>query len=103
MITSTLIGSSNTNIFLSQGENAITAVFLCNTSESTNAFVDLFVVSAAGVIGPTSQIMKSLSLPAGETFVLDTEKLILEDQAALWAVSNVGSIISSTVSSVAIS
>jgi hypothetical protein len=103
MITNTLIGSGNTNIFLSTGENAVTSVFLCNTAESGVASVNLFVVAAAGVIGPASQIMKNLQLPAGETFVLDTEKLILEDQAALWAISSVDAVVSSTVSSVGIS
>jgi hypothetical protein len=44
--------------------------------------------------------MKALSLPAGETFVLDTERLILEDQDAVYAQASDASTITATVSSV---
>lgn len=101
MITNTQVYStSTTRIFLSSGENAITTVFFCNTSNDTDAELDVYAVPAAGAFGTGTQIISNLSLPASETFVFDLEKLILEDGAALWALSTVDKIITATVSSV---
>lgn len=101
MITNSLIEStSTTRVFLSNGENAITTMFLCNTSETQTATLDVYLVPAAGVFNTGTQIMSNLELPAGETFVFDLEKLILENAATVWAKSTVDKIVTATVSSV---
>lgn len=100
MITNTQVYSTSTRIFLSSGENAITTVFFCNTSNDTDTALDVYAVPAAGVTGTGTQIISNLALPASETFVFDLEKLILEDGAALWAASSSDTIVTATVSSV---
>ena len=100
MITNTQVYSTSTRIFLSSGENAITTVFFCNTSDILDSELDVYAVPSAGVISSGTQIISKLALPASETFVFDLEKLILENGAALWAASTENLVITATVSSV---
>jgi len=102
MITNTLVLSTTTNIFSSAGENAVTTIFFCNTSENTDTELDVYVVPAGGSFGVATQVMSNLSLPYGETFVFDVEKLILENGAAIWARSTLSGGVTATVSSVRI-
>ena len=104
MITNVQIEStSTTRVFLSSGESAITTVFFCNTSDVDDTAIDVYIVPAAGVYGTGTQVMSNLALPAGETFVFDLEKLILENAASIWAKATVDKVVTATVSSVSIS
>ena len=104
MITNVQIEStSTTRVFLSSGESAITTVFFCNTSDVDDTTIDVYIVPAAGVYGASTQVMSNLALPAGETFVFDLEKLILENAASIWAIATIDKVVTATVSSVSIS
>jgi len=93
--------TQTTRLFLATGEQAVTTMFLCNTSESDDCFVDIFINSNTVPSGTSStQIIKSLSLPRSETFVFDAEKLILDNQDEIWAKSTVDNIVVATISSV---
>jgi len=103
-IKNTQIESANiTEIFSATGQQAITTMIFCNTDPSTDATVDVFVVPDGSNPGQATQTMKALSLPATETFVLDTERLILEDGDTIHAQSSVDAIVTVTVSSLATS
>lgn len=102
MITNTQLATTTTNIFSSLGENAVTTIFFCNTSDTVDTEIDVYVVPAAGAFGVATQVMSNLSLPASETFVFDVEKLILENGAAIWAKASVAGTVTATVSSVRI-
>jgi len=100
MITNTQIASTTTSrVFLASGQQAITTMVFCNTTISTNATVDVYVVPYGSNANAGTQIMKTLSLPATETFVLDTERLILENNDAVYAQASAPSTITVTVSS----
>lgn len=103
MITNTQIATTSTRIFLSSGENAITTTFFCNTSDVDDTEINIFVVPAAGTVGDGTKVISNLKLPAGETFVFDMEKIVLENSAAIWARATVSTIVTSTISSVQIS
>ena len=101
MITNTQIASTTTTqIFLSNGQNAVTTAIFCNTDNSTSATLDVYAVPYGSNANAGTQIMKGVILPAGETFVMDTERLILENNDALYAQASVDGIITSTISSV---
>jgi hypothetical protein len=101
-ITSSVIASTTTTrIFLASGDQAITTIIFCNFDSSTSATLDVYAVSSGGVVSTGTQILKSLSLPATETFVMDTEKLILATGDALWAQSS-AAVVTASVSSVGI-
>lgn len=100
-ITNVLVSATQvTQIFLSSGENAITTIFFCNTSDGTDATLDVHVVPSGHAVSSTTLILKQLDLPATETFVLDAEKIILSSNDSVYARSSEHLIISATVSSV---
>ena len=98
---SVIASTTTTRIFLASGDQAITTIIFCNFDSSTAATFDAYAVPNGGVVSTATQILKSVSLPATETFVMDTEKLILANGDALWAQSSVA-VITASVSSVSI-
>lgn len=88
-------------------EFAITTMIFCNTDAVNDAYLDLWVVPFGSVPGVAqTQVLKSVFIPATETFVMENEKLILGSQDAIWAKSSpsgTNNIISACVSSVIIS
>jgi hypothetical protein len=80
--------ASASNVFTASTgtEHAITTVIFCNTNQVYDAYLDVWVVPNGGVpqVGGT-QILKSVYIPPTETFVMDTEKLILGSGDAMWA------------------
>jgi hypothetical protein len=88
-------------------EYAITTMIFCNTNVATDAYLDVWVVPFGGVPNDTvNQILKSVFIPASETFVMENEKLILGSQDSIWAQTQpvgTNNIVSALVSSVVIS
>jgi hypothetical protein len=102
MITNTQVPSATTaQVFLATGQQAITTMIFCNTSGVTDTALNVYVVPFGSNAAPSTQIMKSVPIPAGETFVLDSERLILEDGDAIYAQATVNNLITATVSSLA--
>lgn len=102
MITNTVVPSATTaQIFLASGQQAITTMIFCNTSASSDSTLNVYVVPFGSNATPSTQIMKTVPVPAGETFVLDSERLILENGDAIYAQASVNNIITATVSSLA--
>lgn len=94
-----LTNTSVLQVFSATIQTALTTVIFCNVSPTTSTTVNVFAVPFGSSPLPSTQIMKTLPLAAGDTFVLDTERLILEQNDALWAQASVGNCITVTVSS----
>ena len=117
MIVSTQVAAwpLTTNIFYASTgtQYAVTTIILCNTSNSVTANVNVYAQSFAGGgalnaagslgIGTSTQILSNIAIPPTETFVMDTEKFILESNDRLDAseMSSNGGIITCTVSAIA--
>ncbi len=102
-LTSTRVSSTTTTrIFLSSGDQAITTIIFCNNSDANNTLLDVYAVANGGTVSTGTLILNNLNLPSTETFVMDTEKLILGNGDALWAQATVDNIVVATVSSVSI-
>lgn len=95
---SQLSATAKTEVFIASGENAITCVILCNTSQTTNATVSVWAVPAAVAAGDANMILNEIDLPAGETFSMDTERLILSDGDSIQAQASQNLIVTATVS-----
>jgi hypothetical protein len=98
----TQAGNPATQVFLSSGQNAITTMIVCNTSTINAAIMDMYVVSSTSglAVGPQTQILNSVSIPATESFVMAEEKFILEDQDSVYVRSSVAGALTVTVSTV---
>jgi hypothetical protein len=105
-LSSSQVATTGTTIFLASGDQAITTIMFCNTDPNgTTALLDVYAVpynGGTGTVGTGTQILKSLTLPATETFVMDAEKFILGTGDKFVAVSSVNNIVCATVSSVSI-
>lgn len=106
IITTKVSGTTTSNIFQARGQNAVTTMIFCNTDSITNTTISVFVVPNNGAnpggvnAGAGTQILNNISIPATETFMFDTEKLILEDGDAIFAQATNDQIITATVSSI---
>lgn len=73
---------------------AITTVMVCNSSSSATASFDMHLIKNTESLSNTkSLIVKELSIPAGETFTFDSEKIVLEagDKLSFVAEPDIGS------------
>ena len=78
--------TSNTDLFTSVGNNAVTTIMFCNTAVYDPLTptvwltrLDLHFVKNLQCITTTNLVVNQLPIPAGETFTFDTEKIILGD------------------------
>ena len=92
------------NIFLcpANQEHAVTCVVFCNISASP-VTISVYAVPSGGSVSPATQVIKSLSLPASETFTFDTEKFVLGDGDRLHATCSAEASVTATVSSMRVS
>lgn len=101
-LTSNQISTLGTTIFTAGGDTAITTIIFCNTDIVNTAQINVWAVPNGNVVSTGTQILKNLSLPATETFVLDAEKFILGAGDAMFAQSTIPNVVCATVSSVTI-
>lgn len=98
-IQNTQIHSTPTQIFLAVNQQAITTIIACNVSQQTS-YLSLFAVPYGKNPGVSTQILSEVELPAGESFALDSERFVLENNDAIYAQSSVDNAITITISSV---
>lgn len=105
-ITNTRITSATTptTVFTASGQQAITVLYLCNTNASINANVSVFCIdnSTSSGAGEDNCIYSQLAINAGDTYVMDLEKLILDNLDEIEVESSVANVITVTVSSIAV-
>lgn len=77
-------------MYTSSGTTAITAIYLCNYSGST-VTVSVYVVPAAGTAGNTNIIYKDLAIAAADTYVIDNERIILDNNETIQVSADAGS------------
>lgn len=98
----TTSGNPPVQVYESAGQSAITSMMFCNTSTNQTAKIDIYVVSDGQGYAPgyQTQILKAIPIPPEETFVMDSEKFILEDLDGVYVKSDVANAITVTISSV---
>lgn len=96
-ITSTQLGTTNTTIYTSSGETAVTALFLCNT-HSADVTVSVHVVESSGTVADNRLILKDYNIPAGDTLTFEWEKLILGNGDFISGLASSGNKITVTAS-----
>jgi hypothetical protein len=97
-----LTDTNHTDVFVSSGENGITTLMICNHSGSTDAVVDAWVIPSNQSRSNANQILKSLTIVASDTFVMDMEKLILGNGDKIVLKANASDIVNSVISSMAV-
>ena len=100
-ISQATVGTSATTIFTAVGNNATTAMFFMNDNGSTRQLT-VFVVKSGGTAGSTNTITKAIDVTGGNTYVINTEKIVLANGDTIQALASHASSIHATVSSVSI-
>ncbi len=103
-ITNTRLDSTNpTTVFDAVGQQAITVLYLCNTT-ATTCTANVFVINSSDSTSSadTNMVYSQLELTANETYVISTEKLILNDNDLVEVEANIADCITVTVSSISV-
>ena len=82
-ITNFQVGTGVTAAFTAGAETAITVIYITNKS-SSDGTVDVYVTPTGVSATENHKIYNSLTIKAQDTYILDTEKMILESGAKVW-------------------
>jgi len=105
-ITNSYINATLTTLYTSISETAVTSIIFCNyaSSDLTDAdtYLDLHIVKNGDVASNENKILHQLKLPAGETFIMDSERLVLANGDNIQAQTTSPATVSVTISTVAV-
>lgn len=98
-----LATTASTPVFTAVGQQAITVLYICNTSAG-DARVNVFCIDSSDSSGPSNEntIYSQLEVTANDTYVISTEKLILDNGDFIEIEANVADAVTVTVSSIAV-
>lgn len=91
------IGTGATTIYTSSGTTTTTAVYFMNNHTST-VTLQIHIVLDTETAADSNKIIKNLALAAEDTYVLDTERLVLGDGDSIQATADVDGVVYTTVS-----
>jgi len=100
-ITSNALDTTAGNIFVSTSTNgdAVTTMYFCNRDSSTRTF-NLHLVPAGGSANVNNIAYSNKTVTAGDTYIIDWEKLVLSNGDMIQATSNVANAIVASVSTI---
>jgi hypothetical protein len=103
-ITSTRLFDTNpTTVFTAVGQQAITVMYICNTTAG-NVSVNVNCISSddSSSSSPDNRIYSDLLITSNDTYVIDSEKIILDNNDIIEVEASDGDAITVTVSSIAV-
>jgi hypothetical protein len=98
-ISSSLITTANTPVVIYTSVNVTcnTVVYFCNTSTAT-VVVDVYVGPGASTPPSAGIIYKALSINATDTYMMSTERLMMNNNDKLWVSASIANVLAVTVS-----
>jgi len=101
-INNTTLTNTPTQIFVGNStETSITVIYLCNT-DTVAVDVSVYAVPAGDTVGVQHLIYTDINIQPGDTFIIDTERLILNQNDTIQAEASVANVVNATVSSMEI-
>lgn len=101
MIISSNVTTTVSNIYASTGNTVMSVTYLCNYSASP-VQVNLFAVTNGSAVSNTNKIYSNVTITAGDTLVIETEKIIFGNGDSLRANASADGAVSATVSYVGV-
>ena len=95
------VGNSATTVYTSTNTTAITCMFFMNDNASART-LDVHVVKNGESLGTANKIVKTITIDPADTYVINIEKLVLENGDTIQCVASAASSVYATVSSVSI-
>jgi hypothetical protein len=100
-IKNTTLDMTPTAIYTSAAESAVTTVYLCNKTPGPVTF-NVYIAPAGHAADETSLVYYGVQLSPTDTYVLDTERIILSDGDGVYASASVSNAVVATVSYVSV-
>lgn len=101
-IQSTTLTGTPTAIYTSSGTNAVVVAYFCNTGTNPVQFT-LYAIPAGGPPPSASNaIYFHVTLTSNDTYVIDTEKIILDNGDSLWADATEDGVVVATVNNIGV-
>jgi hypothetical protein len=97
-IRNVILGSGLNTVYTSVGQTALTVVYLCNTTQNS-VNVNVYAVPEGAVPDINNMIYYGVPIAGTDTYIIDTEKLIFENNDELVATTTEPGSITVTVSS----
>tara|TARA_A100001011_G_scaffold382721_3_gene452928 strand:- start:2442 stop:2762 length:321 start_codon:yes stop_codon:yes gene_type:complete len=99
-ITGTTQGAATT-VYTSTNDSATTSIFLAN-SDSSARTVSIYLVPNGNSASDQNRIIKDLSIDAGDTYIMSTEKIVLSNGDTIQAHASVTNVVYANISFVSI-
>lgn len=96
-IRNSVLAVTPTTIYTSVGQTAATLIYFCNRSLSAITFT-VHVLPAGSLVSPVNMIYYDVQLAPTDTYILDTERLILDHDDSIVAFASQPDAVSTTVS-----
>lgn len=102
-LTNIILDTAPTELFTSPVDTttAIVVTYLCNTDSNAVQF-NFYAVPVGSLADATTLIYKEVNLAASDTYILDTEKLILDAGDGLWADATTTGVVVVTVNTIGV-
>ena len=95
------IGNSVTTLYTSTGESATTCIFFCNT-HSSSITLSVYIVPSGQTPGAGNIIIDTITIANGDTYMMNVEKVVLDNADTIQAVASTAAVCTSTISYVSI-
>jgi len=95
------VGITSTTLYTSSGTSAITTLYLMN-DHSGSVTVQLHIVPNGGSASSSNKIIKDLTLAAADTYVIDSERLVLDNGDSIRASASSDAVVHATISYVGV-
>ncbi len=73
--------------YTATADTAVTVIYICNNTDS-DGVVDVYVVPSGQTVGGNFKIYADLTIKAKDTYIIDTEKMILGNGDKIYIVSS---------------
>jgi hypothetical protein len=89
--------TSVSTVYTSSGNSAITTAYLCNTSNSP-VTANVYVVPSGGTANVANQIYSQLTIAGYDTYVMEWERILLNNGDTVQIKAGTGSVLTVTTS-----
>lgn len=97
MITNAALTTSVSNAYVSSGDTVTSVAYFCNYSGSP-VNIHVYVVPSGGTASDSNIIYSNVNIQAGDTYIMETEKIIFGNGDTLQANASANTAVTVTVS-----
>ena len=94
--------NSAASIYSSTGNSAVTTMYICNTTGNAETFWVYLTATSGTAAADSNTIYSNVSVAAGDTYIIDTERLVLGNGETVKAKAGNSSVLTMTISYVGV-